>query len=179
MAAKRKHRRVPWNKGKTVGQKAPLKLREIWAIRVRLQLRSNLRDLALFNLAIDSKLRAYDLLSLLAGDIAHENHVNSRAVVIQRKTRRPVQFEITEMSRDALQSWTRAAGLRSSDYLFPSRSGNSPHLSTRQYARIVHRWVRDIGLDSSCCGTHDAADQGCVDLPPNQEPQGGPATPWA
>ena len=154
MGTKRKQRRAPWNKGKLVGQKAPLKLREIWAIRVRLQLRGNQRDLALFNLAIDSKLRACDLLGLRVGDISHENHFNSRAVVMQRKTRRPVQFEITEMSRDALQAWTRAAGLRSSDYVFPSRSGNSPHLSTRQYARIVHRWVRDIGLDSSCYGTH-------------------------
>jgi integrase len=131
MATKRRQRRVPWNKGKIVGQKAPLKLREIWAIRVRLQLRSNLRDLALFNLAIDSKLRACDLLSLRVGDLAHENHVNSRAVVMQRKKRRPVQFEITELSREALQAWTRAAGLRSSDLVFPSRSGDSPHLSTR------------------------------------------------
>ena len=134
MATKCKRRRVPWNKDKIVVQKAPLKLREIWAIRVRLQLRLNLRDLALFNLAIDSKLRACDLLSLRVGDIAHDNHVNSRAVVMQRKTRRPVQFEITEMSRDALQASARAAGLRSSDYVFPSRSGDSPHLSTRQYA---------------------------------------------
>ena len=154
MATNRRRRRAPWNKGKIVGQKAPLKLREIWAIRVRLQLRSNLRDLALFNLAIDSKLRACDLLGLRVGDIAHENHVNSRAVGMQRKTRRPVQFEITELSRDALHAWTRAAGLRSSDFVFPSRSGDSPHLSTRQYARIVHRWVREIGLDSSCYGTH-------------------------
>ena len=90
MATKRRHHQVPWNKGKIVGQKAPLKLREIWAIRVRLQLRNNLRDLALFNLAIDSKLRACDLLGLRVLDIAHESHVNSRAVVMQRKTRRPV-----------------------------------------------------------------------------------------
>lgn len=145
---------MPWNKGKIVGQKAPLKLREIWAVRVRLQLRGNLRDLALFNLAIDSKLRACDLLSLRVGDIAHKSHVNSRAVVMQRKTRRPVQFEITGMSRDALLEWTRSVGLRSSDYVFPSRSGGSPHLSTRQYARIVHRWVREIGLDSASYGTH-------------------------
>jgi len=154
MATKRNRRRAPWNKGKIVGQKVPLRLREIWGIRVRLQLSGNLRDLALFNLAIDSKLRACDLISLRLGDIAHENHVNSRAVVMQRKTRRPVQFEITEMSRDAVQSWTRAAGPRSSDFVFPSRTGSSPHLSTRQYARIVHRWVREIGLDSSAYGTH-------------------------
>lgn len=151
MATNHRRRRVPWNKGKIVCQKSPLKLREIRAIRLRLQLRGNHRDLALFNLAIDSKLR---LLGLRVGDIAHENHVNSRAVVMQRKTRRPVQFEITDMSREALQAWTRAAGLRSSDFVFPSRSGHWPHLSTRQYARIVHRRVREIGLDSSCYGTH-------------------------
>ena len=137
MATKRKSRRVPWNKGKIVGQKAPLKLREIWAIRVRLQLRRSLRDLALFNLAIDSKLRACDLLGLRVGDIAHENHVNSRAVVMQRKTRRPVQFEITEMSRDALQAWARAAGLRSSDYVFPGRSGVSQSPNRMAVASIA------------------------------------------
>jgi hypothetical protein len=85
MAAKRKLRRTPWNKGKIVGQKAPLKPREILAVRVRLQLRSNLRDLALFNLAIDSKLRACDLLSLRVCDIAHDSHFNARAVVMQRQ----------------------------------------------------------------------------------------------
>jgi integrase len=127
MATKGKHRRVPWNKGKIVGQKTPLKFREIWAIRVRLQLRSNLKVLALFNLTIDSKLRACDLLGLRVGDVAHENCINSGAVVMQRKIRRPVQFEITEMSGEALQVWTRAAGLRNSDYIFPSRSGASPH----------------------------------------------------
>ncbi|WP_246193173.1 tyrosine-type recombinase/integrase [Pseudoxanthomonas yeongjuensis] len=105
-------------------------------------------------MAIDSKLRACDLPGLRVGDIAHENHVDSRAVVMQRKTQRPVRLEITEMSKDALQAWTHAAGLRSSGFFFPSRWGDSPHLSTRQYARIVHRWVHEIGLDSSCYGTH-------------------------
>lgn len=175
MVTKCKRRRVPWNKGKIVGQKAPLKLREIRAVRVRLQLRCNLRDLALFNLAIDSKLRACDLLNLRVGDIAHESHVNSRAVVRQRKTRRAVQFEITEMSRDALLAWTRAAGLRNSDYVFPSRSGSSPHLSTRLYARIVHRnrlgqrLLRD---------PLNAANEGGVDLSTHEEPSGGPAIAW-
>jgi len=154
MRTSRKPSRNPWNKGKIVGQKAPLKLREIWAIRVRLQLRSSLRDLALFNLAIDSKLRACDLLGLRVADISHEDRVSARAVVMQRKTRRPVQFEITELSRDAVQAWTRGAGLRNSDYVFPGRSGQTAHLSTRQYARIVHHWVREIGLDSASYGTH-------------------------
>lgn len=169
MSVNRKNHRAPWNKGKIVGQKAPLKLREIWAIRVRLQLRCNLRDLALFNPAIDSKLRACELLGLRVGDIAHENRVNSRAVVMQRKTRRPVQFEITEMSRDAINARVRAPGLRSSDHLFPSRSCDSSHLSTRQYARIVHRWVREIGLDSSAYDTHNAKDKGSADISSNEE----------
>lgn len=170
MATNRRVRQAPWNKGKIVDQKAPLKLRETWANRVRLQLGSNLRDLALFNLAIDSKLRACDHLGLRICDIAHESHVNSRTVVMQQKTRRPVQLEITEMSRDDLQEWTRTAGLRGSDFLFPSRSGHSPHLSTRQYARIVHRWVRQVGLDSSCWHTHDATNTSSADLSANQEP---------
>ncbi|AXA85238.1 integrase [Lysobacter oculi] len=144
----------PWNKGKLIGQKARLRLKDIWAIRIRLQLGHKVRDLALFNLAIDSKLRACDLVKLRVSDVSHSGQMASRAIVMQRKTRRPVQFEITEMSRDALQAWTRTAGLRGSDLVFPSRSGHSPHLSTRQYARIVHRWVREIGLDSSCYGTH-------------------------
>lgn len=153
MGASRRFRHIPWNKGRIIGQKMPLKLREIWAIRVRLQLRSNLRDLALFNLAIDSKLRACDLLSLRVADIAHEDRVSARAMIMQRKTRRPVQFEITELSRDAVQAWARAAGLRHSDYVFPGRSGRA-QLSTRQYARIVHQWVREIGLDTASYGTH-------------------------
>jgi hypothetical protein len=93
-------RHVPWNKGKLVGQKAPLKLREIWAVRVRLQLRGGTRELALFNLAIDSKLRSCDLLNLRVRDICHGDRVAARAIVLQQKTQRPVQFEITEQTRD-------------------------------------------------------------------------------
>lgn len=144
----------PWNKGKLVGQKPPLKLKDIWAIRVRLQISQQTRDLALFNLAIDSKLRACDLVSLRVADIAHGNQVNTRAVVMQRKTRRPVQFEITAMARDAISDWIVCSALRSTDYLFPSRLHDSPHLSTRQYLRIVHQWLRQIGLDSAAYGTH-------------------------
>jgi len=97
--------REPWNRGKLVGQKAPLKLKEIWAIRVRLQLGTNLRDLALFDLAIDSKLRGCDLVKLRVRDVAHGDQVASRAMVMQQKTQRPVQFEITEQTRDALKNW--------------------------------------------------------------------------
>jgi len=144
----------PWNKGKLTGQKAPLKLKDIWAIRVRLQLSEKIRDLALFNLAIDCKLRACDLVKLKVRDISHGDHVASRAIVMQQKTQRPVQFEITDPTRVAVDKWIRSVGLKSEDFLFPSRLRDSPHLSTRQYARIVHKWVSEIGLDSANYGTH-------------------------
>ncbi|MCG7601584.1 tyrosine-type recombinase/integrase [Halomonas sp. McH1-25] len=146
--------REPWNKGKLVGQKAPLRLKDIWAIRVRLQLAGKPRDLALFNLAIDSKLRACDLVTLRVRDIVHGDRVSPRTVVMQQKTQRPVQFEITEQTRTALTDWIQSARLRSENYLFPSRLSSSEHLSTRQYARIVKAWVTSIGLDPSIYGTH-------------------------
>ena len=144
----------PWNKGKLVGQKAPFKLKEIWAIRVRLQIYARTRELALFDLGIDSKLRACDLVKLQVRDIAHGDRIAARAIVIQKKTSRPVQFEITEQTRSALAVWIKLSGLRSDDYLFPSRIRASPHLSTRQYARIVDSWVEEIGLDPAAYGTH-------------------------
>jgi integrase len=146
--------REPWNKGKLVGQKAPLRLKEIWSIRIRLQIAGRTRDLALFNLAIDSKLRACDLVKLRVRDLCHGDRVAARAIVMQQKTQRTVQFEITEPTREAIANWISRAGLRSEDYLFQSRLHGSPHLSTRQYARIVDRWVRDIGLDPTAYGTH-------------------------
>jgi integrase len=146
--------RVPWNKGKLTGQKPPLKLPEIWAIRTRLQMSSNIRELAMFNLAIDSKLRACDLTRLRVQDVCQGAHVGSRAMVMQQKTQRPVQFEITEQTRQSLDAWIRARDLKSSDYLFSSRLHASPHLSTRQYARVVHRWIASIGLDDTAYGTH-------------------------
>lgn len=146
--------RQPWNKGKLVGQKAPLKLRDIWAIRIRLQLRHRTRDLALFNLAIDSKLRACDLVKLRVLDVAHGDQVAPRAIVMQQKTKRPVQFEITEPTRESGHAWIETARLNSGSFLFPSRIRVSPHLSTREYARIVHRWVAEIGLDTAMYGTH-------------------------
>lgn len=144
----------PWNKGKVIGQKPPLKLKEIWAIRIRLQMSNRIRELALFNLAIDSKLRACDILSLLVKDVSHGSQMLKRAMIMQHKTKRPVQFEITTQTRDALERWISQAQLSSNEYLFPSRVKRLPHLSTRQYARIVDRWVRDIGLDPTMYGTH-------------------------
>ena len=147
-------KRDAWNKGKLVGQKPPLKPKDIWAIRIHLQNRHAVRDLAMFNLAIDSKLRGCDLVSVRVRDISHGSQILPRAMVIQKKTQRPVQFELTEPTRSAVAACLEKAHLRADQYLFPSRVGNSPHVSTRQYARIVYQWVEAAGLDSSAYGTH-------------------------
>ena len=146
--------REPWNKGKLVGQKPPLKPREIWAIRIHLQNAHKVRDLAMFNLAIDSKLRGCDLVNLRFRDITHGNQILARAMVVQRKTQRPVQFELTEPTRSAVAAWIEKVHLNPEQYLFPSRVASSPHVSTRQYARMVHQWVAAAGLDSTAYGTH-------------------------
>jgi integrase len=147
----RKHRSA-WNKGRLLGQKPPLKPKDIWSLRIRLQLAGKLRDLALFNLALDSKLRGCDLVSLLVRDVYQGSVVASRAIVMQRKTQRPVQFEITEATRDC-RAWVARKGLRSTSFLFPGRS-NGCHLSLRQYSRIVKGWTACIGLDQTRYGTH-------------------------
>ena len=147
-------RAIPWNKGKLLGQKPPLKLKEIWAIRVRLQLAKEARELALFNLAIGSKLRGCDLVGLRVHDVVHGSRVAARAIVMQKKTERPVQFEITEQTREAIAAWITAAHLKPEQFLFPSRVSESQHLSTRQYSRIVGSWVECIGLDPAAYGAH-------------------------
>jgi integrase len=129
-------------------------VKEIWAIRVRLQFEARERELALFSLGIDSKLRACDLVKLRVREVCHGERVASRATVLQQKTRRPVQFEITPATQEAIAKWIQAAHLKSEDFLFPSRLHASPHLGTRQYARILDHWVREIGLDPADYGTH-------------------------
>ena len=140
-------RKIPWNKGKIVGQKAPLKLKDIWAIRIRLQLSHRTRELALFDLRLDSKLRACDLVRLQVRDICHGDRISTRAIVIQQKTSKPVQFEISPPTREAVAEWIKQEHLSTEDYLFPSRVHDSPHLGTRQYARILDSWIKEIGLD--------------------------------
>jgi integrase len=146
--------REPWNKGKLIGQKPPLKLAEIWTVRTQLRMACKTRDLALFNLAIDSKLRGCDLVALRVQDVAHGGQVLARASVVQHKTGEPVRFELTEHTREAVESWIAAAGLGSGDNLFPSRQSSSPHLSTRQYARVVKHWIALMGGDPREYGTH-------------------------
>jgi integrase len=145
---------IPWNKARLTGQKRPLKPKDVWAIRVRLQLQQRARDLALFNLAIDSKLRGCDLVRLQVDDVCAGGRVRDRATIIQKKTGRPIQFEITEQTRAAIRAWLPEVEARNGRHLFPSRFRAQSHLSTRQYARIVHAWVDSAGLDSSAYGTH-------------------------
>ena len=144
----------PWNLGKLIGQKPPLKLREVWAIRIRLQIQERLRDLAMFNLAIDSKLRGCDLVALRVDDVLLSGRVRPRTTVIQKKASRPVQFEITEQTRETVMQWIIKGGRRSGEWLFPSRIGKNKHLTTRHYARLMDGWVTSIGLDPVLYGTH-------------------------
>lgn len=139
---------------KLLGQKPPLKPREVWAICIRLQINHKQRDLALFNLAIDSKLRSCDLMALRVSDVACGESIKERTTIVQQKTGRPVQFEMTEQTREALLAWIRLRGLTQGDYLFPSRIHTCSHLTTRQYSRILKQWVTSIGLDPQRYGTH-------------------------
>ena len=140
--------------GKLTGQKPALKMKEVWSIRARLELKKRVRDLALFNLAIDSKLRGCDLVRLKVSDVAAGGEIKTRGIIVQKKTGRPVQFEITEQTRVSIRNLMYRQALRSDEYLFQSRLATSTHLSTRQYARIVQGWVACIGLNPATYGTH-------------------------
>jgi integrase len=116
-----RHQREPWNKGRLVGQKRPLNPKDVWTIRVRLQMEKRRRDLAMFNLAIDSKLRGCDLVRLKIDDVCASGRVRDRTTVVQKKTGRPVQFEITEQTRAAVGDCLAGLGDGKGRYLFPSR----------------------------------------------------------
>jgi hypothetical protein len=124
-------RRRPWNKGKLIGPKPPLQPKHIWAIRTRLQLAGRTRDVALFNLAIDSKLRGCDLVSVRVEDVAPHGYAVDRATVRQTKTGLPVRFEITEQTRQAIDEHLAATRKRPGDSLFSGRGDKNRCLSTR------------------------------------------------
>ena len=144
----------PWNTGRIIGAKPPFKPKHIWGIRQQLRTAGKVRDLALFNCALDAKLRGCDLVKLRVSDVAPGGTMRDRATVIQQKTGRPVPFEITDASRDALSAWLELRGKRADDWLFPSRSRPGDHLTTRQYARLVGEWVAMIDLEPRAYGTH-------------------------
>ena len=146
-------RRPPWNKGKLIGAKPPLRPSHVCSIRTKLQTAERKRDLALFNLAIDSKLRGCDLVAVRVDDVAPSGYAMDRATIRQRKTGRPVRFELTDPTRQAIDDYLRLTGRMPGQFLFPGRG--DPHgLTTKQYARLVHEWVVSIGLEAGKFGTH-------------------------
>jgi integrase len=147
-------RRIPWNKGKLIGAKPPLRQKHVWAIRTKLQIEQRTRDLAMFNLAIDSKLRGCDVVALKVEEVAPNGYSIDRATVRQKKTGRPVRFELTEQTRQAVDEYIRAAGKKPGEYLFTARRGQERGMTTRQYARRVSEWIASIGLDPHLFGTH-------------------------
>ncbi len=164
----------PWNKGKLVGQKPPLNPRDVWAIQVRLQIADKTRNLALFNLSLDSKTRGCDLLSLKVSDVRTGADVRSRTKIIQKKAGSPVQFEIMDQSRDAMRDWCEFKELEQYTRLSPSRKHLSRHLSTRQFARLVDDWVQSIDLRPiSLRASLDASHKSHADLSDDGDPVRG------
>ena len=147
-------KRTPWNKGKLTGAKPPLRPKHVWSIRTRLQVEGRTRDLAMFNLAIDSKLRGCDVVALKVEDVAPNGYSIDRATVRQKKTGQPVRFELTEQTRQAVDDYLRAAGKKPGELMFTGRRGPVRSMTTRQYARLVSEWIANIGLDPHLFGTH-------------------------
>jgi integrase len=145
---------TPWNKGKLIGAKPPLRPKHVWSIRTRLIIERRIRDLAMFNLAIDSKARGCDVVAVRVEDVAPNGYTVERATVRQRKTGRPVKFELTEQTRQAIEDYLRASGRKPGEFLFTSRRQRGRCMTTRQYARLVAEWIGSIGLDPRLFGTH-------------------------
>jgi integrase len=147
-------KRVPSNKGKLTGAKPPLRPKQVWSIRTKLQIEGRARDLAMFNLAIDSKLRGCDVVAIRVEDISAGGYTTDRATVRQKKTRRPVRFELSEQTRQAVDDYLKATGKRAGEFLFTGHRGPERSMTTRQYARLVSEWIGSVGLDPRLFGTH-------------------------
>jgi len=147
-------KRRAWNRGKLIGAKPPLRPKHVWSIRTKLQVEGRIRELAMFNLAIDSKLRGCDVVALRVEDVAPNGYSIERATVRQKKTGLPVKFELTEQTRQAIDEYMKAACIRPGAYLFPSRRKHDCCITTRHYARLVAGWIASIGLDANRFGTH-------------------------
>jgi integrase len=147
-------KRTPWNKRKLIGAKPPLWPKHVWSIRTKLHIEGRTLELALFNLAIDSKLRGCDVVALKVEDVAPNGYAVARATVRQKKTGRPVRFELTEQTRQAVDAYLKAAVKKSGEFLFTSRRRPGEGMATRQYARFVSEWIAGIGLDPHVFGTH-------------------------
>jgi hypothetical protein len=146
--------REPWNKGKLIGQKPPLRPKHVWSIRTKLHMQGRTGDLAMFNLAIDSKLRGCDVVALRVEDVAPSGYAVDRATVRQRKTGQPVRFELTEQTRQAVDEYIRHSGKKAGEFLFGGRGRPDRCMTTRQYARLVAGWIQSVGLDPHFFATH-------------------------
>ncbi|HWX81975.1 MAG TPA: tyrosine-type recombinase/integrase, partial [Xanthobacteraceae bacterium] len=146
--------RMPWNKGKLIGARPPLRPKHVWSIRTRLLVEGRIRDLALFNLAIDSKLRGCDVVAIKFEDVAPNGYTMDRATVRQKKTGRPVKFELTDQTRQAVDDYLKAADKKPGEFLFRGRRGFGQCITTRQYSRLLSEWIASIGLDPKLFGTH-------------------------
>ena len=146
--------RTPWNKGKLIGAKPPLRPRHVWSIRTKLQIEGRARDLAMFNLAIDSKLRGCDVVAIRVEDVAASGYTADRATIRQRKTGRPVRFELSEQTRQAIDDYLKTTNKRPGEFLFTGRRGPQINMTTRQYARLVSEWIGSAGLDPRLFGTY-------------------------
>ena len=147
-------KQTPWNKGKLTGAKPALRPKHVWSIRTKLQIEGRIRDLAMFNLAIDSKLRGCDVVAIKVDDVAAGGYTADRATVRQKKTGRPVRFELTEQTRQAVDEYLRATNKKPGEFLFAGRRGAQKSITTRQYARLVSDWIGSVGLDPRLYGTH-------------------------
>src|SRR5467141_2013633 len=147
-------KRWPWNQGKLTGAKPPLRPKHVWAIRTKLQVEGRTRDLAMFKLAIDSKLRGCDVVALKVEDVAAGGYTADRATVRQKKTRQPVRFELSEQTRQAVDDYLMAANKKPGEFLFAGHRGSEHGMTTRQYARLVSEWIGSVGLDPKRFGTH-------------------------
>ena len=144
----------PWNKGKFTGAKPPLRPKHVWCVRSKLQAEGKIRDLAMFNLAIDSKLRACDVIALKVEDVAPNGYAADRATIRQKKTGQPVRFELSEQPRQAVDEYLRSSGKKSGQFIFNGRLGPDWSMTTRQYARLASEWIAGIGLEPHVFGTH-------------------------
>src|SRR5471032_3328747 len=147
-------KRMPWNKGRLTGAKPPLRPKHVWVIRTKLQIEGRVRDLALFNLAIDRKLRGCDVVSIRVEDVAAGGYTADRATVRQKKNGRPVRFELSEQTRQAVDEYLKATRKRPGEFLFTGHRGPHRSMTTRQYARLVSEWIGGVGLDPRLFGTH-------------------------
>lgn len=173
-------KRIPWNKGKLIGAKLPLRQKHVWSIRTKLQIDQRIRDLAMSNLAIDSKLRGCDVVALRVEDVAPNGYSVDRATVRQKKTGRPVRFELTEHTRMAVDEYIRTVGKKPGEFLFTSSRGVGQCMTTRRYARLLSEWIASIGLDPPTPFRHSfpQADKGDTNLSPYRKPACRTAIAW-